>query len=535
MTPTPHIVGIRPVGDRAILVELPGMDAVLSLRAFLTNQPEEGQLDVVAAESTVLITAASTAAAARIARKVRAAELSTPQGRDDAVVVIDTVYDGEDLGDAAASAGMTPEALVSMHSQQLWTAAFGGFAPGFAYLVSAVAQPPIPRRKSPRTSVPAGTVAMAGRYSAVYPGASPGGWQLIGRTAARLWDPARESPALISPGNRVQFRPVREVVAVRDVVAAGNPKSTTAATPASVVVRASGLQTTVQDLGREGLADIGVTGSGALDRASLRRANRLVGNDPGAAALETVLGGLVLEAVHVLVLAVTGTPARLTITSATGTAGMGADRCQDPEAPFALLAGESLTIGRPASGFRSYVAFRGGVDVPSVLGSRSTDLLSGSGPAPIVAGMVLPIGQPSAHNVVGNPETPPPPPPEITTFRYVPGPRAEWFTPEAAADFHDQVWTVSPASNRIGLRLLGDPLTQLRDAELASEGTVKGTIQVPPSGLPVFFLADHPVTGGYPAIGVVIGLDLDKAGQLAPGAQLRFQPVPDAGPVPVQP
>lgn len=216
MTPTPHIAGIRPVGDRAILVELPGLDAVLSLRAFLTDQPEEGQLDVVAAESTVLITAASTAAAARIARKVRAAELSTPQGRDDAVVVIDTVYDGEDLGEAAASAGLTPEALVSMHSQQLWTAAFGGFAPGFAYLVSAVAHPPIPRRESPRTSVPAGSVAMAGRYSAIYPGASPGGWQLIGRTAAPLWDPARESPALISPGNRVQFRPVREVVAARN-------------------------------------------------------------------------------------------------------------------------------------------------------------------------------------------------------------------------------------------------------------------------------------------------------------------------------
>lgn len=529
MTPTAHIVGIRPVGDRAILVELPSLDAVLSLRAFLTEQPEEGQLDVVAAAETVLITAASTAAAARIARKVRAAKLSTPQGRDDAVVVIDTVYDGEDLGEAAAWAGMTAEAMVAMHSQQLWTAAFGGFAPGFAYLVSAAAYPPIPRRTSPRTGVPAGSVAMAGRYSAVYPGTSPGGWQLIGRTAARLWDPARQSPALISPGNRVQFRPVRDVLAVRDAVAAGNPKSTTAATPASVVVRASGLQTTVQDLGRAGFAGIGVTGSGAVDRAALRRANRLVGNPPGAAALETVLGGLSLEAVEDQVLAVTGTPAPLTITSTTGE-----QRTPAAEAPFALLAGDSLTLGRPASGFRSYVAFRGGLAVPSVLASRSTDLLSGTGPAPVVAGTVLPVGRPSAHNVVGNPETPPPPSSEVTTFRYVPGPRADWFAPEAAAAFQEQVWTVSPASNRIGLRLLGEPLMQLRDGELPSEGTVNGTIQVPPSGLPVFFLADHPVTGGYPAIGVVIGPDLDRAGQLAPGAQLRFQPVPDAGPVPVR-
>ncbi|MGO4384891.1 5-oxoprolinase/urea amidolyase family protein [Specibacter sp. RAF43] len=517
-------MGIRPVGDRAILVELPGLEEVLSLQAFLTERPDQGQLDVVAAAETVLITAVSTAAAARIARTVWEADLSTPPERDDAVVVIETVYDGEDLAVAAAMAGLTPEGLVGMHSQQLWTAAFAGFAPGFAYLVSAVAYPPIPRRPSPRTSVPAGTVAMAGRYSAVYPGISPGGWQLIGRTTAPIWDPTRQSPALVNPGNRVQFSPVRETAAMR------RRRRTTAATPAGVVVRAAGLQTTVQDLGREGFADIGVTGSGALDRAALRRANRLVGNAPGDAALETVLGGLELEARQDQVLAVTGAPAPLTISAATGE-----DRKQSSESPFALMAGERLTLGRPASGFRSYVAFRGGLDLPLVVSSRSTDLLSGTGSSPVVAGTALPVGRPSPHNVVGNPETPPPPPPDITTFRYVPGPRTDWFSPESAASFAEQVWTVSPSSNRIGLRLLGEALERARTGELTSEGTVNGTIQVPPSGLPVLFLADHPVTGGYPVIGVVIGDDLDQAAQLAPGAKLRFLAVPDAGPVPVTP
>lgn len=519
-----HLLGIRPVGDRAILVELPGLDEVLSLHAFLTHHPDEGQQDVVAAAQTVLITAASTAAAARIARRIRTADLSATQDRDDDVVLIDTVYDGEDLDVAAAAAGLTSEALVGMHSHQLWTAAFGGFAPGFAYLVSAVEYPPIPRRESPRTSVPAGAVAMAGRYSAIYPGTSPGGWQLIGRTTAPLWDPAREFPALIKPGNRVRFRPVREVVAIL------KSPGTTAAGPAGVVVQAPGVQTTVQDLGRPGFAHLGVTGSGALDRAALRRANRLVGNAPGDAGLETVLGGLELLAAQDQVLAVTGAPAPLVITSVTGE-----DRTQSAESPFALLAGERLALGHPASGFRSYIAFRGGLDVPPAVSSRSTDMLSGTGPAPVRAGTALPVGRPSSHHVVGNAEIPVPQPPNITIFRYVPGPRADWFTPDAAAAFSAQVWSVSPSSNRIGLRLLGEPLERGRDGELVSEGTVNGSIQVPPSGLPVFFLADHPVTGGYPVIGVVIGSDLDKAAQLAPGSKLRFQAVPDAGAVPLAP
>lgn len=522
MTSRPHILGIRPVGDRAILVELSGMDGVLSLHAFLQEQPDAGQLDVVAAAETVLITAVSTAAASRIARKVLAADLATSPERDDAVVVIDTVYDGEDIREAAALTGLTLEGLVNMHSQQLWTAAFGGFAPGFAYLVSAVDYPPIPRRESPRTSVPAGTVALAGQYSAVYPGASPGGWQLIGRTTTPMWDPTRQSPALVNPGNRVQFH------AVREAIVAHQPRRTTAATLASIVVRSPGLQTTIQDLGREGYADIGVTGSGALDRAALRRANRLVGNASGDAALETVLGGLELEAIQDQVLAVTGAPAPVSITAATGE-----HRRQSTEAPFALMAGEKLTLDNPSSGFRSYVAFRGGLDLPPIVSSRSTDLLSGTGPAPVVAGTVLPVGRPSAHNVVGNPETPLAPPPEVTLFRYVPGPRQDWFSAEARSSFDEQVWTVSPASNRIGLRLLGEPLKRAQEGELSSEGTVNGTIQVPPSGLPVFFLADHPVTGGYPVIGVVISSDLDKAAQLAPGTKLRFQADPDAGPVPV--
>lgn len=505
---------LRPVGDRALLVELAGIEEILLLQDFLMGTPDPGQLDVVAAAKTLLVTADSPPALRRIAASIRAATLTGSRVRDDTVVVIEAVYDGEDLSEAAALADMSAEALVAMHSGNLWTAAFGGFAPGFAYLISDVDYPAIPRRSSPRTSVPAGSVAMAGQYSAVYPGASPGGWQLIGRTTAPLWDPRRETPALINPGNRVQFSPVRELITVPI------PTSTTAGSPPSVVVRSPGMQTTIQDLGRAGHADIGVTASGALDRAALRRANRLVGNPVGEAGLETVLGGLVLEAQVDLVLAVTGAPAPLRITVPEGES-----RAQCAEQPFALLAGERLELGQPASGFRSYVAFRGGVDVPAVLSSRATDLLSGLGPAPLTPGTGLNIGVPTAAHVVGNPEVPAAAPQDVTVFRYVPGPREDWFTPAAQESFSTQVWTVTAASNRIGLRLDGEPLERLRHDELASEGTVNGAIQVPPSGLPVFFLADHPVTGGYPVIGAVIAEDLDQAAQLAPGARVRFQPV----------
>lgn len=538
----PPVVRIHSVGDRAILVQLSSLAEALALYALLKDHPEEGQLDVVVAAETVLVSADSTATARRIAARVHTADLTTRIGRDDTLVVIDTCYDGEDLAEVARVMGLGADGVVAFHSGQDWTAACGGFAPGFMYLTGADGGVPIPRRTSPRTVVPAGSVALASLYSAVYPGSSPGGWQLIGRTAARMWEPVREIPSLVSPGNRVRFRPVRELVEL----IAGTPGAVSAAgsgTPAAtgsggdtsdtdsgpprgtgVTVRSPGLHTTIQDLGRPGFADIGVTGSGALDRGALRQANRLVGNHTGAAGLETVLGGLELEAVGDQVLAITGACVPLEISATTGLR-----RRVPTAAPFALLSGECITLGAPTSGFRSYVAIRGGIDVPPVVGARATDVLSGIGPQLAAAATFLPTA--AAGSVVGFPEVPAATPEAATVLRFVPGPRADWFTEEATTGFPTQVWTVTPRSNRIGLHLAGPALEHAREDELVSEGTVSGAIQVPPSGLPVLFLADHPVTGGYPVIGVVVSADLDKAAQLAPGARIRFEPIPGAGPV----
>jgi len=518
---TGRVVGVRPAGTRAVLAELAGTGDVLALQALLQEHPLPGQVDVLAAARTVLVTADSPASARRIAATLPELDLTTPVQRDGGLVVIDTVYDGEDLAEVARLTGLGPDGVVAAHTGQLWTVAFAGFAPGFGYLLGEDSALEVPRRSSPRTAVPAGSVALAGTYSAVYPRRSPGGWQLIGHTTARMWDLSRDQPALAAPGQRIQFRAVRESL---NIAPESAPATDAPAQEASSGLRiiSPGLQSLIQDLGRTGHAGLGVSAAGALDRASLRRANRLVGNAASAAVIETVAGGLQVRAVGDQVLAVTGAPGELTITASDDGAAL--DRTVPMATPFALLDGETLTLGAPASGFRSYLALRGGVDVPPVLGSRSTDTLAGLGPAPLAAGQTLAAGGSTESGVVGHPEVQPDFPDDgVTVLDVIPGPRADWFDRAALDSLTAQEWTVKPQSNRVGMRLDGTPLRRTRDGELASEGTVSGALQVPPEGLPVLFLADHPVTGGYPVIAVVVDAHLDRAGQIPIGGTIRFR------------
>ncbi len=505
------------MGDHGLLVELPGLAEVLSVQAQLQAEPTEGQVDVVAAATTVLVTVQEPQQVQALVARLALIDPSVPVEQEDALVAIEVQYDGADLAEVSATTGMSEEAVVAAHTGSPWIAAFGGFAPGFAYLTGGDQRLEVPRRASPRTAVPAGSVALAGAFSAVYPRESPGGWQLIGHTDAVLWDTGRAEPALIRPGNRIRFTAVRELVALRavepDVVPA--PAGPVAGTGLTVV--APGLYSTLQDLGRPGLMALGVAEAGALDRAALRQANRLVGNDAGAAAIESLNGGLVLEAAEDLVLAVTGAEVGLTISG-----GDGREREAELCAPFLLRDGELLTLSAPSSGLRAYTAVRGGFDAPEVLGSRSTDSLSGLGPSALAPGSRLGVGEPPAGSTVGDPETPRRSrAPEI--LRVIPGPREDWFDDDAVSRLCAADWTVTARSNRIGLRLDGPPLARASEGELPSEGTVRGALQVPPSGLPVLFLADHPVTGGYPVVAVVVAADLDRAAQLPPGAVVRFR------------
>ncbi|RAN76409.1 urea amidolyase [Bacillus sp. SRB_336] len=565
---THSVTAIRPAGTRALLVELSSLQAVLALSARLTESPLPGQLDVLSAAATVLVKFDSPNAAHAAPAAIKALDLGTVPAGTGKLVEIEVQYDGADLAEVAVLTGLSPEGVVAAHTGQTWRAAFGGFAPGFAYLLGENAALHVPRRSTPRTRVPSGAVALAGDYSAVYPRQSPGGWQLIGHTDAVLWSLDRSDPALIRPGDRVRFVPARPSLSLqparpatvrhdagtlpgapvaaarpaagRDArpqagdqartetgVHAGAPTALTARTkPGGLLVVAAGMQSLIQDLGRPGLGDLGVSAAGAVDPSAARQANRLVGNQAGDAVVENLMGSLVLTAASDQVLAVTGARTGLRITPADPDRG---ERSPAQDAPFALLAGETLALGPVTEGLRCYVGVRGGVAAETVMGSRSTDLMSGIGPAPLAAGSHLPVGPIRGAHVVGSPEPAtlrPLPVSGTATLRITAGPRDDWFGATGMAVLTGQDWRVGAASNRIGIRLElddgGTPVPRIRDGELASEGVVWGALQVPPSGLPVLFLADHPVTGGYPVIAAVVPEDLAAAAQLPPGTRVRF-------------
>ena len=277
------------------------------------------------------------------------------------------------------------------------------------------------------------------------------------------------------------------------------------------VVRAGSL-TTVQDLGRPGLAHLGIGRSGAADRDSLRLANRLVGNREGAAGLEITLGGFAARFTRAGIVALAGAPCRVRVSGRDGSM----------HGPVQVQPGDELSVGVPARGVRTYLAVRGGIDVPPVLGSRSTDVLAGLGPEPLRPGMRLPVGT-DAGELPDTDVAPVPAIPEEPVLRILLGPRDDWFTPAAVTALTSTAYEVTTHSNRVGIRLSGTPLERSVGGELPSEGTVCGALQVPADGQPVLFLADHPVTGGYPVIAVVCEPDICHAAQARPGQRLRFR------------
>ena len=280
----------------------------------------------------------------------------------------------------------------------------------------------------------------------------------------------------------------------------------------SLRILRAGPLTTVQDLGRPGLAHLGVGHSGAADRPAHRLANRLVGNPESAATLETTLAGLTLTTDEPAWLVLTGAPAPLT-TDVGPIA---------PGAPTYLPPGATVAVGMPLTGLRSYLAVRGGIVVEPVLGSRSTDVLAHLGPDPLAEGDLLPVGEAPGTWTAPVDHAPQPPIPDEPVLDVFPGPRDDWVTAAALDRLAGTSWEVSADSNRVGVRLAG-PRLERAAGELPSEGMVAGAVQVPPDGQPILFLADHPVTGGYPVIGVLSAEALAAAGQLRPGTRCRLR------------
>ncbi len=281
----------------------------------------------------------------------------------------------------------------------------------------------------------------------------------------------------------------------------------------SLTVLRSGVRTSIQDLGRPGHAAIGVSPSGAADRAALRLANRLLGNAEGAAAVECTLGGLALQADRGHWCAVTGAVADVTIDGVGAPMGV----------PVFVGAGAVLELGLPRHGLRTYAAFAGGLDTRVLLGSRSEDTLGRLVPTPVTAGAVLPIGIPNPDLPgVDHPVNSALPEGDPHLVPVTPGPRRDWIDDRTWATFTSATFVVTDRLDRIGIRLRGPVLTRRITAELPSEGLIRGAVQLPPSGEAIVFLADHPTTGGYPVIAVVDDAATDLLAQVRPGQTVRF-------------
>lgn len=268
----------------------------------------------------------------------------------------------------------------------------------------------------------------------------------------------------------------------------------------------------VQDLGRPGLSHLGVTRSGAADRRAHTLANRLVANPDDRATVEVTLGGFTAR--------VCGGDVAIAVTGADADPAINA-------IPFGtnsvhhVRAGEVISMGPARTGLRSYLAVRGGFDVEPVLGSRSFDVLSSIGPPPLRSGDVLRVGEHTDEF----PEVEQAPVAAlddgVVELRVVPGPRDDWFVdPDVLVRTN---WQVTDRSDRVGMRLAGIPLEYRRpDRQLPSEGMTRGAIQVPPNGFPVVLGPDHPVTGGYPVIGVVVDDDVDAIAQARSSQTVRL-------------
>jgi KipI family sensor histidine kinase inhibitor len=450
--------------------------------------------------------------------------VAAPEPTSSRQVELPTCYGGgygPDLDEVARLARMTPAQAAACHAGAEYLVHFLGFSPGFPYLGGLPPALAVPRLATPRTRVPAGSVAVAGAQAGVYPLASPGGWRVLGRTPALLFDAEQPEPALLALGDRVRFVPIAaetyaELVQAHDPGARMGVIVPPEREPA-LVVEKPGFLTTVQDLGRHHFGHLGVSASGAADALALRVGNLLVGNAEGAPALEmTLVGGSFTFA----------KPALIALTGADMQAALDDERVP-PAHTLAVTSGQTLRCGPARAGARAYLCVRGGVAVPPVLGSASTHLASGLGG---YAGRALRAGDAlAAGEQMQRPPMRAAVPEHIlralaprTELRVTAGRHAELFASAQRTALAAAAFAVTESSNRMGLRLRGPALGTPTEGRLLTEGVPLGAVQVPHDGQPILVFVEHQTTGGYPQLACVIAADLHHIGQLRPRDAVRF-------------
>lgn len=521
-------LAVHTLGDAAVAIPIDGVagsvETTASVRA-VAEAIEQAQLpgvvDVVPSPDRVTLCCAPAAMSTldamldrltAILRDAAEPSLAGP-GQLHEIPVHYGGHAGPDLEEVCRVSGLEPKQVIARHTSADYLVTAVGFTPGFAYLGGLHPSLAVPRRATPRTHVPAGSVGIGGAQTGVYPSTSPGGWQIIGHTRQRFFDPLAARPALCSVGDRVRFAACGpEGFSAETSAACEQPPphivGITTGTPRVTVVE-PGLMTSVQDLGRPGYRACGVTSGGACDPIAAALANHLVGNPPNAALLELTLTGPTLHF-----------PQRTRVALTGGTfPGIAGRR------PVTVAAGSTLAIGHASRGCRGYLAIAGGIDLPEVLGSRSTDLSAGFGGLagrPLLAGDVLPIGEsllpaPDTNWGISRDLFPLPESPA----------RLRLIVPDGATlpvtGFLGTPYQVTSRSNRMGLRLAGPPLVIPEKADGISRAVVPGTVQLPPDGQPILLLADCQTIGGYPVIGHVASADLHLAAQLRPGDMVTFE------------
>jgi KipI family sensor histidine kinase inhibitor len=480
-----------------VLVEYPGQSeeeanrAAVSLSRRLAALPGRGLLDAIPAARTVLVVFDPAGFSRRRLEEIarRAPESGGGAAR---LFRIPAVYDGEDLSEVARAAGLAPEELARRHASAEYRVAFIGFSPGFPYLTGLPPELSAPRLPEPRPRVARGSIAIGGPYTGVYPSATPGGWRLIGRTSARLFEESAQPPSLLAPGDRVRFDAVRALVEPVAPPEHANPRSPV------LRLLSPGLFTSVQGAPRHGLGSSGIPAGGAMDLASLAMANALVGNTPGTPALEVTVVGPDLQALSPCVVALAGADIEAELNGRSVSVG---------EA-IALASGDRLRLGRARGGARSYLAVRGGLEAPRL--TKRMEAGEGIAAGSEAASRASPIRATRTTSL------------EEPLLRIVAGPQADHFGAGVLERFLATSWRVSPVSDRRGLRLEGPRLEHAQEPQIPPEGAVAGSIQVPGGGQPIVLGPDGPVTGGYPKLATVIAADLPLLGQVGPGARVRF-------------
>jgi KipI family sensor histidine kinase inhibitor len=430
-------------------------------------------------------------------------------------VVIPVIYGdefGEDLPEVAAHHHLPVEEVIERHVGGAYTVGALGFSPGFAYLIGLESALATPRRSRPRTRVPSGSIGIGGEQTGIYALESPGGWNLIGRTPETLFNPDLDDPFPLHMGDKLRF----ERLSSGDVDPSifESPQRNEELFGGQIDVLSPGMQTTVQDLGRHGYGRFGFAPNGAADRTSLIGANRAVGNPDDAAGLEITFTGPTLVFLRRSEIAVHGADLGAHVNGLALPVG----RVQG------VMPGDELSFhGGSGGGARAYLAVAGGIDVPVVMGSRSTDLTAAIGGyrgRALRTGDRLPIGRLRRHAAAGSIE-----PTRLDPLHHIeviPGPQADQFDEQAWQTLLSHPFRVSPASNRMGLRLDGPAMHPADTADIISEGIVTGSIQITGEGQPIVMLPGHATIGGYTKIATVTEDDLDRLGQLRPGDELRF-------------